>query len=356
MNNHQTNTKNTFSSIIELLKPLDETNLVIVKSFISTLLENIDERKNAEKELIRDETYKNLVSPKCKSTNVKKNGTKNEKQRYRCNDCHYVFTLNSHTSLRYTKLSFDKRYEFVDMSQYDMSLLSIASRIKVSLPTTFLMRHKLFETLKFFQNSLILSGNIYADELYFPRNCKDGSSLDYRNSRKHGSDKKEIENRRKDQIIVMMAFDDEGHCLLKRIKTGSNKSEQMDKFFRKRVKDNSTLYTDGYRHYKTIAELINAVHIADKGTNDMTEEHQRINDFSSSVKRFINDIHKGVSTKYLQSYLNWYSFLYFINHQTDDIKKTLIKILSHLLSSTITITRRELYSRGRKKRKSNPLV
>ena len=61
MNNHQTNTKNTFSSIIELLKPLDETNLVIVKSFISTLLENIDERKNAEKELIRDETYKNLV-------------------------------------------------------------------------------------------------------------------------------------------------------------------------------------------------------------------------------------------------------------------------------------------------------
>ena len=151
MNNHQTNTKNTFSSIIELLKPLDETNLVIVKSFISTLLENIDERKNAEKELIRDETYKNLVCPKCKSTNVKKNGTKNEKQRYRCNDCHYVFTLNSHTSLRYTKLSFDKRYEFVDMSQYDMSLLSIASRIKVSLPTTFLMRHKLFETLKFFQ-------------------------------------------------------------------------------------------------------------------------------------------------------------------------------------------------------------
>ena len=88
----------------------------------------------------------------------------------------------------------------------------------------------------------------------------------------------------------------------------------------------------------------------------MTEEHQRINDFSSSVKRFINDIHKGVSTKYLQSYLNWYLFLYFINHQTDDIKKTLIKILSHLLSSTITITRRELYSRGRKKRKSNPLV
>lgn len=354
--NNQTNTKNTFSSIIELLKPLDEANLEIVKSFISTLLANIDERKDVEKELIRNETYKNLVCPKCKSTNVKKNGTKNKKQRYRCNNCHYVFTLNSHTSLKYTKLSFDKLYEFIDMSQYDISLRKTAIRIKVSLPTAFLMRHKLYETLKYFQNSLILSGNIYADELYFPRNCKDGSSLDYRHSRKHGSDKKEIENRRKDQITVMMAFDDCGHCLLKRIKSGSNKSEQMDKFFRKRVKDNSTLFTDGYRHYKSIAELINAVHIADKGTENMTKEHQTINDLSSSVKRFINEIHNGVATKYLQSYLDWYSFLYFINHLKNDIKKTLIKILSHLLSSNITITREKLYSKDRKKRKSNPLV
>lgn len=341
----QTNNNNlTLEEINKILAPLNEENLKIVKDFLHSLINNLNGENFASSLYIYSKEGTARICPKCKSANIKKNGKRNGKQRYKCKDCNHVFSLNSSISFKNTKLNFHTRYQFIEYTLEDLTLRNISNLLGISIPTAHLMRHKLFETVKFFQDTVILSGSIYADELMFSRNAKDGRPLTYRPFRKHGSEIKRIEQRRIDLVTVMMAFDDNGHCLLKKIKTGKNKSAQMDKFFKKRVKINATLFTDGQKHYETIAEFINAIHVVDKGNYEISDDHQKINDFSSPVKFFIEKKHKGVATTYLQKYLDWYSFRYFIQNQANaNSKKAIIKVLSYFLSSKIILTRKEIY-------------
>jgi len=96
---------------------------------------------------------------------------------------------------------------------------------------------------------------------------------------------------------------------------------------------NSTIYTDelpsydrilkmGYKH-KRINHYKNVYVIGDVSTNT-------IEGFWSLIKRGIDGVHHSVSPKYLQDYVNSYSFRW--NHK-DETKPMFFQILSRLVSS-----------------------
>ena len=100
-----------------------------------------------------------------------------------------------------------------------------------------------------------------------------------------------------------------------------------------KVKSNSTIYTDelpsydkilkmGYKH-KRINHYKNIYVIGDVSTNT-------IEGFWSQIKRGIDGVHHSVSKKYLQDYINSYSFRW---NRRNDIKPMFFQILSRLAYS-----------------------
>ena len=332
--------------IFSLISELDEERRKIVSDYLVSLEKNIHERKEIDDKLIQSKSNSKIVCPKCRSIEVRKFGKRNNHQRYRCNSCNHVFTETSTNALKATKLSTFKWYEYADLFNYRFTLRNIAKRLKVSINTAFLMRHKILNALQFFQFSYVLKDNVFADELYFRRNNKDGSKITFRDFRKHGGDNIGVEIKRLNTIIVLMIFDNNYHLVLQRLKSGTNKTPQMDKQFRKRIKNGATLYTDGYRHYKSVADLFDGLNIANKAIKGQyTKELDHINNVSSYVQAFFSRFN-GVATKYLQRYLNWCCFTYYYEHQKEDYKELIVKLLMILINSKSHITRKNI---GKKK-------
>ena len=80
-----------------------------------------------------------------------------------------------------------------------------------------------------------------------------------------------------------------------------------------KISAKTVLCTDGHTTYKSLAKEYGVEHhilVASKNERVKGIFHiQTVNSAHSRLKGWINGIFKGVSTKYLQKYLNWFRFI-----------------------------------------------
>lgn len=269
--------------------------------------------------------------PFCSGTHVSKRGKQNGSQTYQCNTCKKHYRDTTGTAL-YNIQKKDKWQSYLDLMERGTPIKVIAKKLGISIQTSFDWRHKVLSSLEqFIPNEL--TDIIECDELEFSLSNKGEHGL-RRKPRKRANDFKR--NKDKSEIstvqVITAVERDTGSKFFKVIETKRLTKEQIAKALDGKIKDGATLITDKHNSYKAYTKDNKAIkhkrllakdHV-DK--NDKSIHLQKVNNVHSQVRDFIKPFN-GVSSKYLQNYLNWYAYKSKISNSKTTLKMWFVAIL-----------------------------
>ena len=293
---------------------LDTTQLEELSSFI---FEEIINRQYYDESSCRD-----IFCTACHSTHYVKNGKVRGKQRFLCKDCLTTFGLDSNSVISKSKLTVEQWHEYIKCMINGLSIRKSAENINVCVKTAFYMRHKILDAINAFMQKNCVSGLVEMDETFiaesFKGNHKKSGFQMPRASRKRG---KEISKRgiSKEQICIGTAIDKNNNIIMETVCKGRITSKKLEKLYTGYISEGSTICTDSYSGYKTLARTLrlNRKQIPAGRHSDGLFGLSNINSLHSKFKRWIRKFN-GVSTKHLANYLVWFKWL----EKTKQLKET----------------------------------
>lgn len=273
---------------------------------------------------------KNKPCPHCSSIEVYKRGKQRGVQMYSCKACKKWYSETTGTPLYDIKLK-SKWQAYLRCMEQGMSIKKTAQEIGVSIQTSFDWRHKILSSL----TQLIpeqLSSEVECDELELALSNKGSRSLE-RSPRKRGSDFKRNQGKEEVTVVqVVTAVERNGKKYLKAVESKRLSEEEITKALDGKIADNTTLITDKHPSYKAFAKsnptfkhkaLLAKDHVDKK---DKAIHLQKVNHTHSQLRNFLQPFN-GVSSKYLQNYLNWFAYADQIRDSKATLKQWLITIL-----------------------------
>ncbi len=170
-------------SKLELLLPKELENI------INKAQEILNKKENSKGivDLVIHNERQNIYCPKCKSTNIKKNGKYKNRQLYKCKDCNRKFNELTNTPFHHTRLNYGQIETAYDCLADKLSIRKSAKEIKISTRTAFVLIFKIISCLEKINSENSLTGNIELDEYYLSVNLKGTKKikcLEYRNQEK----------------------------------------------------------------------------------------------------------------------------------------------------------------------------
>lgn len=264
----------------------------------------------------------------CNGKHIVRNGhAANGMQRYLCRDCGKTFVITTNTLLSHSRKGIDVWQKYLDCLMNGDSLRKSAGKCGINLPTSFKWRHKILDALGEFMEKE-LTGIVEADETFYPVSYKGNHSKSRhftmpRESRQRGHSIHHSGLSR-EWVCVPCAVNRDGRSCAQAAKLGRVSSDALERTLHDRIGKGSILCTDREKAYRRFSgnggfELIQ---MDKKQTIRGIYGIQRINSFHSRLKAFTARF-KGVSTKYLNNYLRWFSFLD-DRTRTDDDKELLL--------------------------------
>lgn len=268
--------------------------------------------------------------PHCLSVKVYKRGKQKGVQMYRCNDCNKWYSETTGTPLFEIKLK-SKWQSYLRCMEQGMPIKKIAKELNISIQTSFDWRHKILSSLDQFTPKQ-LSSEVECDELELALSNKGCRNLD-RAPRKRGNDFKR--NKGKENITVVQvvsAIERNGGKYFKAVASKRLSKEEITKALDGKLADNATLITDKHPSYRAFAKdnpnikhkaLLAKDHVDKK---DKTIHLQKVNNAHAQVRKFLRPFN-GVSSKYLQNYLNWYAYVDNIRNSKTTLKQWFVAML-----------------------------
>ena len=271
--------------------------LTTIKSNSDFQLIDIRKRKFDEKQ---------GVCPHCNHIKYVKMGIDKGVQRYKCKDCTRTFTPFTGTWMAQIHKK-EKLADYLKLMQQGLSLDKIRKKLSINKKTAFDWRHKITTALEQSEAETFL-GITESDETFFLHSEK-GSGKIRSKSRKRG---KQIKTRgvSNEQVSVIVSADRKGEISLNLACFGRITKDDITKAIGSKINKQTVLCTDGHYSYKGFAmdnKLEHHISKAKKFTKGKFHI-QNINSLHSRLKKWINRDLYGVSTKYLQNYLNWFRY------------------------------------------------
>lgn len=247
----------------------------------------------------------------CGSDSLYKRGKKLGNQQFQCRDCKKYFSNSTGSSLHGIK-KLDKFQQYLQCFLRGYSLDKICEELGISKQTSFDWRHKLLSSLKDKEPSQ-LGSIVECDEMEIAINEK-GSQTLKRDGRKRGSDFKRNDKKKITTVQVVTAIDREGNKIGKTVKSKRITGAQLKKTIGKKLPKECTLITDEHPSYKKLVKIqkgiklkqINSKVRVDK--KDRSINIQRVNQHHSEFRRFLRRFN-GVSSKYLENYVQWCNYM-----------------------------------------------
>ena len=249
--------------------------------------------------------------------------------RYRCSECGKHYTLLSNTIFHSTNKSFDTWAEYLTLMTFNVPLEMTEELCGISHPTAMLWRKKVFATVNGYQEHLYLRDRIWIDETYL-----------YDSSLVHEDDYKKKRGLSEDQLCIVVAIDIHKNTYAVICGHGKPSSERILEALKDHIVPGSTLVHDGeHAHNALIRELdlVDEAYKADLKDKNYLENMALINNMCSWLKRYIYRF-IGMRTDNLQSYLNWFVYLFRVKGATDRWPK-MNRILRHLVLTDTTYKR-----------------
>ncbi|MBK5201914.1 MAG: transposase [Spirochaetaceae bacterium] len=232
---------------------------------------------------------------------------KNRIQRYHCNNTDYCgksFIITSNTIFDNHKISLTEWIEFCLEVFNFQSFNSISKATRISYATTLYGIRKIFYLLKDYQEDTILRNKVSIDETFYRVSS---SNLVKYNGYKPT-------NVSKNKYCLGIGCDEDlVFCKIENNNSATTKEDTLKTFYN-HIKRGSTLIHDGdKRHSKLVEELEleSLVYLADYSNKVKKDDDPlyRINELCFFLKVFLQS-HKGFDRKYLQDYLNLFSFIF----------------------------------------------
>ena len=322
-------------NIIDIYNLLpEEINEVIRK--LTDALDIVKCRKNTNSKFV-DKEKKEITCPCCHSKkNIKNGHDKNKVQTYYCKDCSKKFSSCTNTPLAHTKLTYEQLVIFFECMSDKLSIKKTATKMGCNKNTVFLLRHKVLDSISEIRRSTKLKGKVEADETYESINLKDTKPKNMPRFSKpwssKGGSKRGISNH---QVCIASAIDEYDNCFLEIVGTGSITSEQVINVFQDKVEDIDCFITDCKSSYEKFAktnsinleQIKSGTHVNHNGYN-----LGNINSLHSELATFLSHF-KGVSTKHLQHYLDWFCFQKLINYTAEVLKQPLTMMKKATINS-----------------------
>lgn len=298
--------------IEELMKNLDPVTIIEFKNYIIEHLSDLCSTKNSNSKVISKFKNKEMFCEKCGCILHKNGKTKNGIQKYICSGCKTTLSETTNTIICHSKLSFEIWSNVIDNLLNGFSLRRIAEENNISLLTSFRVRHKVLYALKSFIESINLSGEIQSDEKYFPINLKGTKKENMpRYSKKRTSTSSPYRGISHHKVCVVSSIDENDNLLLKVVGLGRCTTDMLKISLGQKLKnaksvnaDSASAYQDFCKEYNLILNAIPSGFHSD-GIFNISE----INGIHSQLETWLSKF-RGVSTRHLQEYLDWFVYIF----------------------------------------------
>jgi transposase-like protein len=274
--------------------------------------ENIENRK-IDKIIGKVKTDVNINCPRCRSANINKNGkTKIRRQRYICKDCLKSFSERTDSPLWYSKKSIEQWLRYLVCIKEGFSLREAAIEIKINLTTSFHWRHKILSVIgtRIVDNKL--SGIIEVDEFRIKETFKGIKSSDKKynpiiESRNEKNKRLMWDDNFKNTISILSCKDTVGSILFKAVTKGKIKRDNLDEVLAPAIRNGKILGVTRNMNYIYFAKA-NKLKLCMVGVSQYTIKGidiKRAKEQSKGFRKFLM-IFKGIASKYVSYYINWY--------------------------------------------------
>ena len=265
--------------------------------------------------------------PHCDSTRTRKNGHQYGVQRFVCNGCKKNFRASTGSATAHLKkLELLKAY--IPHMLAGHSLEKCAKLTGVCKQTSFDWRHKILAAFGKFQSEQMLSGICESDDVFFEYSEKGSKDLKGE-ARKRGKSvfKKKKRGISEDKVAVIISCDRKGNKHLQVATRGRVSTNDIKKVLENKIEPKTILCTDSHRSYEGFAKeqqlehqtvKVSAKEYVKKGLYHV----QHVNQTAQDLRKWLNSFN-GVSTKYLQNYLNWYALKSIIDESQSPSKKAI---------------------------------
>ncbi len=249
--------------------------------------------------------------PHCRSEKVYKRGKQKGMQMYQCRECTKWYSETTGTPLWDIKKK-GKWQAYLRCMQQGMSIKKAAKEVGIAIQTSFDWRHKILASLPELAPR-VLSDVVECDELELPLSNKGSRNLE-RKPRKRGTDFER--NEFYDDITtvqVVTAVQRRGGKYLKAVESKRLTTQEIAKALEGKIAPETTLITDKHPSFRSYAKANPTLkhktvksneHVS---TNDKTLHLQHVNNTHAQLRKFLLPFN-GVSSKYLQNYLNWFAY------------------------------------------------
>ena len=266
--------------------------------------------------------------PHCLEPNYVKFGIDKGSQRYKCKSCKRSFTEYTGTWMAGIQRK-DKIDAYLVLMMEEKSLDKIKETLSINKKTAFDWRHKILSSFSE-RDKGDFTGITESDETFF-LNSEKGNPVTYRKPRKRGGTSK-TRGISGDQVAVIVTQDRKSNLDLTVATMGRLKKVDIENAIGSRVKPNQTiLCSDAHVSYKGFAMDNKIEHhqlkaIIKQRVKNKIYHIQHVNSTHNRVKKWIDNTFWGVSTKYLQQYLNWYRIKEIIKYRNDKLNVFVQKV------------------------------
>ena len=260
--------------------------------------------------------------PECGSDNSISYGlTPEGLPRYLCRECVKHYTLISNTIFHSTNKSFDTWAMYLSLMTFNVPLEMTEELCGISHATAMFWRQKVFATVDGYQERLVLRDRVWIDEIYI-----------YDSSLLHEDGYKKKRGLSKDLLCIAVGIDIHKNVYAVVCGHGKPSGTRILKAFKGHIGPKSVIVHDGEKGHNMLiekAKLISEVHIADTKDPDYLENMALVNNLCSWIRRYIYR-YIWMRMTNLQSYLNWFVYLFRVNGARDKWPK-MERILRHLV-------------------------
>lgn len=298
--------------IEELIKGLDPVSIIEFKNYLLENLTQLCYEKDSNSKVISSHRKNELFCEKCECKFYKNGKTKNGVQKYICPGCKNTISETTNTIIHYSKLPFEVWSNVIDNLLDGFSLRRIAEENNISVLTSFRIRHKVLLALKTFVNNIELSGEIQSDEKYFSINLKGTKPNNMpRFSKKRTSTSSPYRGISHHKICVVSSIDEDDNLLLKITGLGRCTTEMLEDSLGKKLKNAKSINADSASAYQEFCLTHNLkLNAVPSGFHSNGEINiAEINGVHSQLEIWLSKF-RGVSTRHLQEYLDWFVYIF----------------------------------------------
>ncbi|MDF1615917.1 hypothetical protein [Petrocella sp. FN5] len=306
----------------------------------------------------------NNTCPSCGSSCQTIHAIRKEVKRYRCKDCKKTYTLFSGTVLEKTKWHWDIWVRFLELTIHGYSLKEIQSTLEdefdcnnINHKTVFLMRHKLIYVLS--QMSKIkLTNYVHMDGITIRESQKGSRALvNYKNlklERKPRTGRLSVKKETSEvaYTTIATAVDNTGHCICNVIGMGDSEPEDIFNALKHYLEDDSHTIpaSSNKKHTHTTnppgepcdKAILTFDYFKDLNINGMSSSDMSLK-LHADIQKFICQDMANVSTKYLEDYLGFFTYMrnWRIDHGRCPLsKKDIESIFIDIIKSRISYSKK----------------